>query len=145
MVIWQADFYRRPLRDKSDRPLWELALCDSTGSFEYIALCPQSEVNLNWLIGQLRSAAGDKLPEAIAVFRPQSLSLIEEAGRSLGIEVEATRRVEALKKLLRNREGQYPGMEGYTGEAYDILAVESPPPVPLPENLWGDQIGRAHV
>lgn len=139
MVIWQADFYRRPLRDKDDRPLWELAICEEAGGFEYFALCPQSEANLSWLIGQLRRAAGDSLPGAIAVFRPQSLSLIEEAGKSLGIKVEATRRVLALKKLLRDREGQYPEMEGYTGEAYDILALESPPPVPLPENLWGDR------
>jgi hypothetical protein len=139
MVIWQADFYRRPLRDKDDRPLWELAVCDSAGGFEYFALCPQSEANLSWLISQLRRAAGDCLPETIAVFRPQSLSLMEEAGKSLGIKVEATRRVGALKKLLRDREGEYRKMEGYSGEACDILAVESPPPLPLPENLWGDR------
>ncbi len=141
MVIWQADFYRRPLRDKNDRQLWELAICDSTGSFQYIALCPQSEAKISWLISQLERAAGDrqKLPEAIGVFRPQSLSLIEEAGKSLGIKVEATRRVEALKKLLRDREQEYPEMEGYTAETYDILAVESAPPIPLPENLWGDR------
>ncbi len=141
MVIWQGDFYRRPLRDKNNRPLWELVLCDSTGSFEYTALCPQSEANLSWLVSQLERAGGDrqKLPEAIAVFRPQSLSLMEEAGKVLGIKVEATRRVPALKKLLRNREGQYREMEGNTGETYDILAVESAPPLPLPENLWGDR------
>ena len=30
MVIWQADFYRRPLKDGSGQPLWELLVCDET-------------------------------------------------------------------------------------------------------------------
>lgn len=135
MRIWQADFYRRPLKDEKGQRLWELLICDLTGQFTYEALCPQSEANSTWLVSQLQEAAAGNLPEVIQVFRPQSLSLIEAAGKQLGVEVEATRRTAALKQLLQEKAQQYPQI----GEPYDPLALDKPPPTPLPEMLWGEQ------
>lgn len=125
MKIWQADFYRSPLQDAAGQVLWELLICDPTRSFEYEATCPQSAANSSWVAEQLELADSGKLPDVIQVFRPQSLSLIEWAGRNLGINVEPTRRTFALKQWLQEK--QYP------------LALEKPPPAPLPENLWGEQ------
>ncbi len=139
MRIWQADFYRRPLRNATGQVLWELLVCNSTRTFEYEAWCPQSQVNANWLVSQLQSAVGDHLPDLIQVFRPQSLSLIETAGLRLGISVEPTRRTFALKQWLQERTRQYPSMDNYTGESYNPLALDKTPPTPLPENLWGEQ------
>ncbi|MEB3886849.1 Tab2/Atab2 family RNA-binding protein [Lyngbya sp. CCY1209] len=139
MPIWQADFYRRPLKDETGQPLWELLLCDETRDFEFVATCPQSRANADWLAGQLRQAAGDGKPDGIWVFRPQCLSLLEVAGERSGIAVEATRRTPALKRWLRERADIYPQMAGYTGEATDPAAIEKPPPTPLPEDLWGDR------
>ena len=139
MRIWQADFYRRPLRNATGQVLWELLVCNSTRTFEYEAWCPQSQVNANWLVSQLQSAVGDHLPDLIQVFRPQSLSLIETAGLRLGISVEPTRHTFALKQWLQERTRQYPSMDNYTGESYNPLALDKPPPTPLPENLWGEQ------
>jgi hypothetical protein len=139
MGIWQADFYRRPLRDTTGQVLWELLICDATRHFTYEALCPQSEVNANWLVAQLRQAAGDKFPDVIQVFRPQSLSLMEAAAQQLSIAVEPTRGTKTLKQWLQERASQYPKQEGYTGEAYHPIAIDKPPPLPLPENLWGDR------
>ena len=139
MRIWQADFYRRPLKDATGQVLWELLICDSMRHFTYQALCPQSEANANWLVSQLRQAEGDNLPDIIQVFRPQSLSLIETAAQQLGIKVEGTRRTPALKQWLQERASQYSKQENYTGEAYNPIAVDKPPPLPLPENLWGDR------
>jgi hypothetical protein len=119
--------------------LWELLICDATRHFIYEALCPQSEANANWLVAQFRQAAGDNLPEVIQVFRPQSLSLIETAAQQLNIVVEATRHTTALKQWLQERALQYPKQDGYTGEAYNPVALDKPPPLPLPENLWGDR------
>ncbi|MBD1932360.1 MULTISPECIES: Tab2/Atab2 family RNA-binding protein [Cyanophyceae] len=124
--VWQADFYRCPLKDEKGQVLWELLICDSSGSFTYKALCPQSEANSSWLADQLQQAANGQLPDIIQVFRPQSLSLLEAAGRKLGVKVEPTRRTYALKKLLQ--------------EAQQSLSpLDKPPPLPLPENLWGEQ------
>lgn len=139
MTVWQADFYRRPLKDDLGRSLWELLLCNPAGSFKYEALCPQSEANASWLATQLGLAAGGNLPDRIQVFRPQSLSLIETAAEQLGIAVEATRRTNALKQWLQEKAQEYPHMSNYTGEPYQSITLDKPPPVPLPENLWGEQ------
>ena len=138
MQIWQADFYRRPLQDEAGKPLWELLICDAARTFEFSAVCSQSQANSTWVAHQFQQAQTQSLPELIQVFRPQSLSLIQAAGKVLGIEVEATRRTAALKLLLQQRAKEYSSLPNYTGEAYSPIALESPPPVPLPENLWGD-------
>lgn len=132
MKIWQADFYRRPLHDENGQVLWELLICDENRQFTYEALCPQSAANANWLTSQLQIATANQQPDIIQVFRPQSLNLIQLAARVLGIIVEPTRRTFALKQWLQAR--HYPSLE-----PYDPIALEQPPPTPLPENLWGQQ------
>lgn len=139
MGVWQADFYRRPLQDATGQALWELLICDPTRHFTYEALCPQSEANASWLVSQLQQAGSEHRPDRIQVFRPQSLGLIEAAAEQLGIVVEPTRRMTALKQWLQERALQYPKQEGYTGEAYHAIALDKPPPLPLSENLWGDR------
>jgi RNA-binding protein Tab2/Atab2 len=140
MRIWQADFYRRPLQDEAGKPLWELLICDAAGSFEFSAFCSQGDANSTWLAQQLQQQIQiHKQPDRIQVFRPQSLSLIEAASKVLGIKVEATRLTPALKLLLQERAKAYSSMPNYTRESYSPIALDSPPPFPLPENLWGDR------
>lgn len=137
MTIWQADFFRRPLRDAADHPLWELVLCDQT-ELKAIAWCPQPEANSLWITNQIKQSTRD-LPDRIQVFRPQAVSLLEAACRPLGIEVEPTRHTPTLKQILQARAKDYPAMPGYTGQSYDPIALDQPPPLPLPDNLWGEQ------
>ncbi|CDM96573.1 MULTISPECIES: Tab2/Atab2 family RNA-binding protein [Limnospira] len=137
MRIWQADFYRRPLRDDSGQPLWELLLCDELGDRLLVATCPQSEANSTWLLKQLEEIWDTDQPDLIQVFRPACLNLFEVVGKQLGVTVQGTRRTLGLKKLLAEMMLIYPQMPGYTGEDYDPLAIDKLPPLPLPENLWG--------
>ncbi|MDJ0555191.1 MAG: Tab2/Atab2 family RNA-binding protein [Microcoleaceae cyanobacterium MO_207.B10] len=138
--IWQADFYRRPLKAENGQQIWELLICDPSRSLEFIAMCPQSEVKTNWLVEQLQKVGPNQdLPDVIQVFRPQSLGLMESAAEILGVKVDPNRRTQALKQWLMERAQQYLQMETYTGESYQPLALDSPPPVPLSENLWGDR------
>jgi len=141
-ICWQADFYRRPLRDDQGKSLWELLLCDAQG-WQYQASCSQSEANSNWLTAQIQQAAqeylGKDLPIALEVFRPQSLSLLTAAGHILGIKVIPTRRTPQLKSWLQELAIAYPRLPNYSGEPYQPVTVEQLPPVPMPENLWGDR------
>jgi hypothetical protein len=141
MTIWQADFYRRPLQSDAGEPLWELLVCDRTFSFTYGETCPQSVATAAWVAQQLGVAverAGDK-PAQIEVFRPQSLTLLETACKDLGIKVLPTRNPATLKQWLRQRTPWYASLPNATGEPYDPLALDRPPPVPLSEALMGDQ------
>lgn len=133
-MYWQADLYRRPIKDEAGQTLWELLICDPTSDFIYEAFCPQSQVNANWLVEQFQQAlAKVPQPEKIQVFRPQCLSLMETAAQKFGIPVEATRRTEYLKAKLKAR--QY----SQIGEPFNPIALEKPPPIPLPEKLWGEK------
>lgn len=139
MAIWQADFYRRPLKDAQGHDLWELLICTPDRSFEYSAFCPQPDATADWLAQQFQAAASNptQWPERIQVFRPQALSLIALAGQTLGIAVEATRRTPALKQWLQQRRRDYPTLPGYTGQPYQPTELDLPPPQPIPEQLWG--------
>lgn len=137
-IIWQLDFYRRPLQNERGDQLWELLVCDRERTFAYIAFCSQAEVSSNWIIDQLQKM-GRKLPDIIQVFRPQTMNLLESTAEILGVKIEGTRRTKTLKKWLEERSIIYPQMPGYTGQNYNPIAIDKPPPLPLPDNLWGDQ------
>ena len=141
MHVWEADFYRRPLQDEAGNPLWELLICDPVGDFRYDAVCSQSQATVEWLTSQLQTlaASGRSLPEQIRVFRSQTFNLLEPVCQALGIELEPTRRTAILKRWLQERAQQYVTLPNYTGQPYQPLQLDQPPPVPLPENLWGDR------
>lgn len=130
MLIWQADFYKRSLKDEQEEILWDLLICDEQQQIIYQAKCPQSQANSDWLVVQLQQATQKNLPDIIKVFRPQSLGLLTSAAQKLGITVVATRRVEALKQVLQKRAAET------TNHQY---ILDKPPPQALPDNLWGEQ------
>ena len=144
MVVWQVDFYRRPLRDAGGEPLWELAIYSPSDGFTHTTSCLQSQANVRWLADRLQEVAAS-LPDRLQVFRPQCLSLLEAAGKALGIPVDATRRLPQLKQFLRDRVKVYQQMPEFSGESYDPIALEKPPPLPLPEELQGDRWQFASV
>jgi hypothetical protein len=143
MTTWEVDFYRRPLRDEDGKPLWELLVCDTAGSFRHNAVCPQTEAGRDWLVARLEDlvAAGLALPETIRIFRPPAFNLLQPVCKQFGIHAEPTRHTPTLKRWLEERAGEYPTLPNYTGQPYHPLELEQPPPVPLPENLWGDRWG----
>jgi hypothetical protein len=139
MTVWQVDFYRRPLQDKSGNPLWELLICDADGNAIAQTFCPQSKATADWLTLEIAALAEQNPPDRIQAFRPQSVNLLETATRNLGIPLEPTRHTTALKCLLDQRAIDYKTLPGYTQQPYEPVKLEQPAPVPLPENLWGQQ------
>ncbi|MEL6400785.1 MAG: Tab2/Atab2 family RNA-binding protein [Cyanobacteria bacterium J06626_4] len=141
MTIWEADCYRRPLRDEAQNPLWELLICDREFHFTYGATAPQKAVNSQWLQQQF-AAARQKAPQPpteIRVFRPQSVSLLQAGAQPLGLVVKPTRFTPTLKQWLVQRAQWYQSQPTYSGEPYEPVALERPAPVPIPESLWGEQ------
>lgn len=137
MTLWQVDFYQRPLQDQQGHRLWELLICSPDGEFRHQSLCPQPEVNSEWVCQQFRQCS-DTLPERVQLFRPQSLNLIEAACQSLGIPLEATRHTSTLKQWLKERAALYPSFPTYIHDPYQPTYLVQPPPLPLPDHLWGE-------
>ncbi|PSB01581.1 Tab2/Atab2 family RNA-binding protein [Merismopedia glauca] len=133
--VWQVDFYRYPVMKKAGQVWWLLVICESTGQFAYEAYCPQTEVNSAWLVSHLQQATNDRgdLPSLIQVFRPQSLNLLELAASELGIAIQATRRTPALKEHLQAKAKTH----ALQTPDYNPLALDAPPPAPLPDHLLG--------
>ncbi len=139
-MLWQLDFYRRPLKDTPGNPLWELLICDETLTFTFGEFCPQSEANAPWIRQQLeiaRNLAG-RWPSHIEIFRPQTVSLVEVACRDLPVSVQPKREVPAIKRWLLQRAAWYPSLKGYTGDTYEPIALERPAPVPIADYLMGE-------
>ena len=135
MKIWQIDFYYFPWLKSEASQKWKLIICDRAGSLVYEAECEQSQANGNWLTKQLELALKKEKPAKIQVFRPQAFGLLSQAAAQLDIEVEATRNTTGLKEELKRQTSKYGGqMPGY-----NPLALDRPPPQPLPENLWGEE------
>ncbi|MEB3210415.1 MAG: Tab2/Atab2 family RNA-binding protein [Leptolyngbyaceae bacterium] len=140
MLIWQVDVYRRPLTDEFGNSLWEFVACTPDKSFAAYAFCPQADVNSRWVTQQIQDLAEQsQKPEEIHVFRPQSFSMIEAACAELNISVIPTRHTPALKDYLRDRLSFYQSLPNYTDETYDPVAIDTPPPLPIDEALWGDR------
>lgn len=141
MTIWEADCYRRPLRDEDQNPLWELLICDSDFQFTYGAIAPQADINSHWLSQHLKTAVqkSNQTPKEIRVFRPQSVSLLQAAAAPLNLTVTPTRFTPVVKQWLVQRSRWYPSEPTYSGDPYEPVALERPAPVPMPENLWGEQ------
>lgn len=139
-MSWQLDFYRRPLKDSQGNPLWELLICDETLAFTYAEFCAQSEANAPWVRRQLEIARdrASSWPDQIEIFRPQAVSLVEVACRDLPVVVQPTRETPALKRWLLQRAAWYPNLDGYTGDAYEPIALERPAPVPIADHLMGE-------
>lgn len=107
--------------------MWELVVCDEVEKTVKTQSCFQAEATVDWLITHLRAIAQGSFPEKIKVFRPESLQLLQLAGDKLEISVEGTRHTPFLRQVLRDRGGE------------ERVKVESPPPQPLPEEIWGEQ------
>jgi hypothetical protein len=142
MTVWQLDLHRPPLIDAQGEPLWEFLACAADLGFYYEAQTPQGQVTADWVTTQLQAAIdqADCRPTQVQVFRPQALSLLTLAAERLGLPTTPTRRTPALHRWLRQKATAYP-TPGPVGQPYDPLHVESPPPLPLAENLWGDRWG----
>ena len=124
---WQVDFYRLPQANANANSVWELVVCDEGEKTVKTDTCPQAEATVDWLVTHLDQMAQGSLPETIKVFRPESYQLLQLAGEKLGVAVEGTRHTALLKAVLRDRGGEA------------RIKVESPPPQPLPEDIWGEQ------
>lgn len=150
MKTWQIDFYYFPWLNTKEQKKWKLLICDlgfadaqsdRANGLIYEAECLQAQANAQWLTEQLRQATQKNKPDKIQVFRPQAYGLISKAAAELGIEVEATRHTTSLKQELKNQARQYAGQI----PNYNPLALDKPPPQPLPENLWGEEWNFASI
>ncbi|MEB3294117.1 MAG: Tab2/Atab2 family RNA-binding protein [Synechococcales bacterium] len=150
VMIWELDFYSRPIVDENKKKVWEVLLCESPLSieqdpvtlFRYAEYCPNSEVNSLWLakaIGRAIEQAGQP-PDRIRFFRQAMNNMITKACEDLGIPVQPSRRTFHLSRWLRERlETVYPQEAGFQAGGNPSVVFPITPPQPLPDALRGQK------
>ncbi|MBW3584764.1 MAG: Tab2/Atab2 family RNA-binding protein [Cyanobacteria bacterium 0813] len=149
-IIWELDFYSRPIIDEREKKKWELLICQSPlnvsdkaeSLFRYSQFCPSSTVNSLWLADAIKDAiaAAPKRPEKIRFFRRQMANMITKACDDLDIPAASSRRTLALSLWLEERmQNVYPADPGYKAAPNPSVQFVPETPVALPDALIGEK------
>lgn len=149
-VIWELDFYSRPVLDEQQKKLWEVLICESPldittrpdSLFRFSQFCSNTEVNSVWLRTALEEAIAQapKPPDKIRFFRRQMGNMIMKGCQDAGIPAYASRRTLALYQWIEQRmQDVYPTLPNYQAGANPSVSIPSSPPKPLPDALIGQQ------
>ncbi len=151
-VVWELDFYSRPVLDEDGKKLWEVLICESPNDierspeslFKYAQYCSSKSVNSLWLREAIEKAIAiaDKSPKKIRFFRRQMNNMIVKACEDAGIVPLPSRRTYALNQWIEERIANvYPQEEGYDLKTAQTASVNYPPlnPIPLPDAVKGDR------
>ena len=151
-IIWELDFYSRPIVDENKKKLWEMVICESPNQvdrsldslFQYSQYCSNQTVNSIWLKEAIEKAIqeAEEAPKKIRFFRRQMNNMITKAGDDIGIAAIPSRRTYALNQLLDKRMQEvYPNEPGYDSKAAKSASVKYPAinAIPLPDAVKGDK------
>lgn len=149
-MIWELDFYSRPILDENQKKRWELLICDSEQTFQFAKNCSGAEANARWLETALNEAKGqwqkqydlteNTRPEKVRFFRRAMNSIIVRGCEAAGLVAIPSRRTFALTRWLQERiETVYPGEPGYDPALANPPTLPPPAPDPLPPALRGEQ------
>lgn len=151
-IVWELDFYSRPILDENQKKIWEVLICESPLDtrqsteklFQYASWCPNQEVNSIWLRTTIEEAIAksQQTPKKIRFFRRQMSNMIIKACEELGIPAQASRRTYTIDRWLQQRiQDFYPHQPGYQASSAASSFVRYQPqiPQPLPDALEGQK------
>ena len=150
-MIWELDFYSRPIIGENQKKLWEVLICETPTEidrtpdslFKYAQFCSNQTVNSLWLRENLEKAIAEagEAPKKIRFFRRQMNNMIVKACEDAGITAVPSRRTYTLNQWLTQRMAEfYPNQAGYDPTAA-TASVQYPEldAVPLPDAVRGDR------
>lgn len=149
-VIWELDFYSRPVLDENNKKLWEVLICETPlhidtpldALFRFSKFCSNTEVNSVWLKAALEEAIAQAPhpPDRVRFFRQQMNNMIKKACDDAGIPANPSRRTLALHQWIQDRmDTVYPDLPNYQPGSNPSVSLEAGTPQPLPDALLGQQ------
>jgi RNA-binding protein Tab2/Atab2 len=141
-VIWELDFFSRPVLDRNDKKVWELLICNRDRTWEYVQICPSDRVNSEWLAEQLEVALKTtSAPIKVRFFRPSMTNIVIRGCKLAGLTAQASRRIFSLSRWLHERMAKvYALQPGF--HAINPLPLKSLPTSasqPVPDALMGEK------
>jgi hypothetical protein len=154
-IIWELDFYSRPVLDENKKKLWEVLICESSSTiarapeslFRFAQYCPSATVNSLWLREAIEAAIAKSgtSPSKIRFFRRQMNNMILKACEDAGIPASPSRRTYDLEQwILERSQNFYPQEPSYDPKAATAIAVKFPilDSIPLPDAVRGDKADK---
>lgn len=149
-MIWELDFYSRPVVDENNKRRWEVLICESPlaidqpsdNLFRYSKFCANTEVNSVWLRQAIQEAIAQapQAPDRIRFFRRQMTNMITKAAEEAGVPAYASRRTIALNQWLQERmDNVYPALPNYKAIANPSVNLGDSVPQRLPDALIGQR------
>ncbi len=151
-IVWELDFYSRPVLDEDGKKLWEVLICESPNSierspdslFKYAQYCSSKTVNSLWLKEAIEKAISEAktAPKKIRFFRRQMNNMIVKACEDAGVTPLPSRRTYTLIQWLEERIANvYPQEEGFDLKTANTASVKYPPlnAIALPDAVKGDR------
>lgn len=149
-IIWELDFYSRPIFDDHGKKRWEVLICESptdiqsdlNALFRYSKFCANTEVNSVWLKEAIEEAIAQAPapPDRIRFFRRQMNNMIVKGSQEAGIDAYASRRTPALHQWIEQRMADvYPSLPNYQPSTNPSVAYPPNTPQPLPDALEGEK------
>ncbi|MEI6427009.1 MAG: Tab2/Atab2 family RNA-binding protein [Pseudanabaena sp. ELA607] len=145
-IVWELDFYSRPILDENKKKIWELLICDRQRQKEWVKECPSDRVNSEWLCQELVACmeAWGETPIKVRFFRTSMNNIITRGCTLAGITPQASRRLFAMSGWLKERMAHiYPQREGFQGAdpnplplQVSITAATKPAPDALKSERW---------
>jgi hypothetical protein len=149
-IIWELDFYSRPILDENKKKLWEILLCESQtdiaapaiAPFKYAEYCPNNQVNSLWIAEALQRAiaASGQTPDRIRFFRQSMNNMITKACGDTNLVAQPSRRTFELSRWLQERMTTvYPEHPGYNAASNASVVFPTTPPQRMPDALQGQK------
>ncbi len=149
-IIWELDFYSRPILDTNKKKVWEVLICESPpgvdsnpdDSFRYAKYCTNAEVNSVWLKAALTEAIAQAPapPDRVRFFRQAMNNMIVKACDEAGIPAALSRRTPALHQWIQQRFAEvYPTQDGFQPGGNPSVSFAKTKPQALPDALRGDK------
>ncbi len=152
-IIWELDFYTRPVLDENQKKIWELLICNtpqpSLQQFRWVKECNAQEVNSAWLAEELIKAIayntqiGNPSPQKVRFYRPSMTNIITRGCKQAELTPQISRRLFTLSSWLDERmQTVYPQLQGFISADPQPLPLrigaQIPPAKPAPDALMGE-------
>lgn len=143
-IIWELDFFSRPVLNEEGKKIWELIIVDQNRTFEHVETIPNNLVNSKELRKRINILIEKSIqkPKLIKFFRTQMFNMINIALSDLDVIVRPSRRTFNLFEKIANRESSvYPKLKGYRPFMRDLNVNEVIKKIPqkMPDTLRGDK------
>lgn len=149
-VIWELDFYSRPIVDETGKKVWEVLICESANGIDvdpqpllrYAEYCSSTEINSARLMQAIKGAIAESgtTPDKIRFFRQAMKNMISKACEDLGIPAVMSRRTYVLNQWMQQRlEQEYPKHPGFQPGTNPSVSFPATVVQPLPDALLGQK------